>query len=161
MAEVKDQFVELDLGYVAELAISGAVLVQTEDNTFLSFNANQIQTDGSRIDVGHAVVEFTQCVRTQFGHPNDEARHKHPRYEFSENNGEGIFEVLNSSWIQQIDRDNRYSFSNTTSVERLRHFVFTFHGSTFECVAVDIKLNVVNESYEKVFATITQRVLSE
>ncbi|HVU13113.1 MAG TPA: hypothetical protein VHD90_17665 [Phototrophicaceae bacterium] len=161
MTQEMDQIIELDFGYLPEAAVSGAVLIETEQSTFLTFNVTQLMADGyHRENAGTALVEFPFCIRTQFGHPNDEARWKHPRYSKFETYG--IYEVLNSSWIAQIRADNRFSFPDVpTWGDMLRHFVFTFHDSTFECVAVDIKFEVVNQRYKQTLARITKRILSE
>ncbi len=161
MTEAMDQITELDFGYLPEAAVSGAVLIETEQSTFLTFNVTRLMADGyHRENAGTALVEFPFCIRTQFGHPNDEARWKHPRYSKFETYG--IYEVLNSSWIAQIRADNLFSFPDVpTWGNRLRHFVFTFHDSTFECVAVDLKLEIIKEPYEKILDRISQQILSE
>jgi hypothetical protein len=43
----------------------------------------------------------------------------------------------------------------------LRHFIITFHDSTFECLAEDLVLQAFDEPYEQVMRRITDRVLSE
>lgn len=158
-----DQVIELKLDCVPEASVSGALLLQTEYSTYLTFNAMREQTDEQYVDVGHAVVEFFRCIRTQFGHPNDEALPGHPLYvDGLDQFAYGIFEVLNSSWIREIERQNRVHFPNATDwAVGLRHFIFTFHDSTFECVAQDFKLEVTDELYEQIFARISKRILAE
>src|SRR5260221_909969 len=155
-----DKVVELDLGCVPEAAISGGVLVQTDYSTFLTFNAQRIM--GQRSErVGFALVEFPRCIITQFGYPNDEARVGHPLR--SSGLGEysyGIFEVLNPSWVKRIDQQNRIKFPKWDSYAA-RHFMITFHDSTFECLAADIHLEIINEPYEHIFERIARRVVSE
>lgn len=82
-----------------------------------------------------AVVSFPLYCATLFGPPNDEAFSGHP---LSRRGLKpyGAFEVLDSSWIHQLERMN--SVHPQHSRERyleLRHFILTFHDSTFECVA--------------------------
>jgi hypothetical protein len=70
-----------------------------------------------------------------FGSPNDEALSGHPL------NGRGLgpygaYEVLASSWIRSLERMNRvHPRHNAARYAELRHFIFTFHDKTFECVA--------------------------
>ena len=70
-----------------------------------------------------------------FGPPNDETLQSHPLYE------KGLkfyamHEVLDSSWISQLEKQNRvHRLHNPERFSRLRHFIWTFHDSTFEIVA--------------------------
>ena len=152
-----ETIVELDLGCTPEAAISGAVLVQTERSTFLTFNAMAEGSDGIFRDVGVALVEFPHCAVTKFGYPNDEAWSGIPR---TRGLSYGIFEVINSSWNAEIARLNRYSFPDTEESRR-RHFLFLFHDSSFECLADDLTLEIVDRPYRDVFERITRRVLAE
>lgn len=157
--ESMDQVIELDLGYVPEAAISGGVLVQTERSTFLTFNAMRKQSNGFMEPAGTAMVEFIRCQCTQFGYPNDEALAGHPLYAPGVA-VYGICEVLNPSWSRRLEQQNRVAFPPTGSWD-LRHFIISFHDSTFECLAKDLVLQVFDEPYENVMRRITDRVLSE
>jgi hypothetical protein len=149
--------VELDLGCTPEAAISGAVTVQTEHATFLTFNAMRLGSDNLYHSAGTAFVEFPLCTIAKFGYPNDEAWNGIPR---TRGLSYGIYEVLNSSWNEEIARLNRYSFPDTKAVSG-RHFLFLFHDSSFECLAHDIKLEIIDRPYAEVFERITKRVLAE
>jgi hypothetical protein len=82
-----------------------------------------------------ALVEFHLCHSYMFGAPNDEAFAGHPLA------GRGlepyaVFEIENSSWIRQLEQMNSvHSRHRGGWLQRLKHFVFAFHDSTFECVA--------------------------
>jgi hypothetical protein len=154
MAEL---IVPLALGCQPEAAVSGAVLVQTEHSTFLSFNAVRLMDDGRYHPVGTALVEFHLCTMTRFGYPNDEAWSGIPR---TKGLSYGIYEIQGSDWKEKIARLNRYSFPSTREWPG-RHFLLLFHDSSFECIADDICLELLNEPYDRVFARITERVLKE
>ena len=149
----KPYAVPYDIGCVPEAGVSGAVAIQTEYRTTLLFNAmppdipwNDSDTNETYRErrfhsfgpegLGRAVVSFQRCIKSTFGHPNDEAIEGHPLYH-SGLEAYAIFEVLNSDWICEIDRQNRISFPNTSYAD-LRHFIFTFHDSSFECVAANL-----------------------
>jgi hypothetical protein len=156
-----DEIVELDLGVRPEAAISGAVCLQTETKTFLTFNAIRPtdRNDGSYMEpAGAAVVEFHRCLVSRFGYPNDEARWGIPQYK---NVSYGIYEVRNSTWIKEVVRFNRYRFPETQDDYAGRHFLFAFHDDTFECLADDMTLEVVKEPFDVVFQHITRRVFGE
>jgi len=159
-----DDIVELDLGVSPEAAVSGAVCLQTEVGTFLTFNAmrptDRMSPYGGPYmeDAGTAVVEFKRCLVAQFGYPNDEARGGIPRYK---DVSYGIYEVRDSSWIKEVVRLNRYSFPKTKDDYVSRHFLFAFHDDTFECLADDLSIEVLKEPYNVIFERIKRRALGE
>lgn len=121
-------------------------LVATDDQLMLAFElAGNDQC---------CLIEFIDPRVHYFGAPNDEALLGHPLgqrgltfYAF--------FEVLNSSWIRSLERMNRvhpqhgpHHFAN------LRHFIATFHDSTFECVSAGMRVTLVeNKSREAMVTT--------
>jgi hypothetical protein len=99
------------------------------------------------------LVRFLAPRAHYFGAPNDESLSGHPLY------GRGlrpygIFEVVSSSWIDGLERSNRvHPRHRPSSYDDLRHFVFTFHDDTFECISKDIAdvTRVPNTGDMKVF----------
>jgi hypothetical protein len=154
----QDKVIRLDLGFEPEAAISGPILLQSDYATFLTFNAVQERPDGLLHNVGTGVVEFEGCQITKFGYPNDEALGGHPLYhrglEFY-----AVFEVLNSSWIRQMEEQNRVCFPSTSAF-RSRHFIITFHDSTFECVADGFSATLSIEPCEQLLRKLTERLHS-
>jgi hypothetical protein len=137
-AKGEEHAVPVNLGVVPEAAVPEPELFQTERGAYLVFSAVKVQMDGVRRDAGFVVVEIEFCSLTQFGYPNDEALPGHPL----SNKGlepYGVFEVLGSSWIQSMTKMNRVEFPETPDSSQ-RHFIFTFHDSTFECIARSIRL---------------------
>src|SRR5262245_56929361 len=158
MTDSIDKVIKLNLGYVPDAAVSGAMLVQTEQAAFLIFHAMQARRR-MRERAGIALIEFPWCQCTQFGYPNDEALAGHPLYS-SVLDDYAIFEVLNPSWVKHLEQQNRKVFPQTSSWE-LRHFIITFHDSTFEYLAKELVLSILDEPYERVVQRIMQRVLEE
>ena len=155
---MEETVVRLELGYEPEAAVSGAFLIQDEYDAFIVFNAMKIE-NGARIDAGRAVVELVRCLATKFGYPNDEALGGHPLY----SRGLGAYEiseVMNSKWIDEQIRQNRVNFPETPNNTWKRHFVFTFHDSTFECLAADIKIEITTEPFADTLARLSE-VLSK
>jgi hypothetical protein len=69
------------------------------------------------------------------GPPNDEAIRGHPLFARGLASY-GVYEVGHSTWIRRLERMNAARGSHDPHVfAGLRHFVFTFHDSTFECIA--------------------------
>jgi hypothetical protein len=70
------------------------------------------------------------------GPPNDEALLGHPLAARGLSHY-GAYEVIDSSWIRKLERMNSVHDRHDSSrfFKDKRHFVFTFHDSTFECIA--------------------------
>ena len=139
-----ERAVELDLGFRPEAAVSGALCFQSERTTILTFNAVRRAESGRYEDAGRAVIEFLGCLVTSFGLPNDEALPGHPLF------GHGLdyygcFEVLDSRWRTEAEAQNRVQFPQADYGD-VRHFAFTFHDSSFECLANDITAHLVGHA---------------
>lgn len=81
------------------------------------------------------IVRFDRVHMVLFGPPNDEAIAGHPLsgrglYPY------GIFRVDRSSLVRRLERMNAiHRCHDPERFEALIHYIFTFHDSTFECVA--------------------------
>ena len=149
----------LDFGIKPESAVSSPVLLQDDRSAFLTFNAERLRADGMFEEAGTAIVEIIGCSSTKFGYPNNEAIAGHPLYAKGLE-AYDIFQVLNSSWDAEHAAQNLISFPNPRlSQSRPKHFIFTFHDSTFECLADEIKIEVSNEPYAQIFRRISERFL--
>jgi hypothetical protein len=88
----------------------------------------------SEADEPIAIVRFTLCYAHIFGPPNDEAFAGHPLAGRGLH-PYGVFEIDNSSWIRQLERMNSvHRCHRPERFWKLRHLIFAFHDSTFECV---------------------------
>jgi hypothetical protein len=117
--------------------------------------------NGTYQDVGTALIEFEGCLLTKFGYPNDEAQPGHPLYKNIEKAGGcyDAYEVKNSYWVKEVETQNKVSFPEF-SINK-RHFIIFFHDSSFECLANDIKVQVIEKPYKNSWELITERVISE
>ena len=88
----------------------------------------------------YAIVKFLSPRAHYFGAPNDETLRGHPLAARGLGHY-GIYEIRHSSWIRTLDRVNSvHPRHNASRFQKLRHFVFTFHDATLECVAEGITL---------------------
>jgi hypothetical protein len=133
---MSEHVVELNTDWRPEPGSPMPVLVQTEQRATLVFD-----TRDSSIRV---VVTFHGCLATQFGYPNDEALAGNPLHRLGLR-PYGVFEVNDSSWIDRLSRQNQVAFPSG-SMNGLRHFVITFHDSTFECLASGYERRQLDES---------------
>lgn len=91
--------------------------------------------DPSMVGEPLALIEFARYRSFMFGAPNDEAFAGHP-LQSRGLHPYGVFEIEHSSWIRQLEKMNSvHPYHNSARFEKLKHFVFAFHDSTFECVA--------------------------
>jgi len=90
-----------------------------------------------------AVVMFSMAKASMFGPPNDEAFGGHPLASRGLR-PYGAFEVLDSSWIRVLERMNSVHPSHLPEhYSAFRHFVLSFHDTTFECVATGYSTSLV------------------
>jgi hypothetical protein len=83
----------------------------------------------------HFRVAFTGALVHYFGPPNDKTLRAHPMAAFGLSHL-GAFEVQHSRWIEELrtmDRADRRH--DDARFDRLRHFIWAFRDSTFECLA--------------------------
>jgi len=81
------------------------------------------------------VVTFESPECHYLGPPNDEALAGHPLAERGLHHY-GVFEVDSSSWVRALERANQvHDRQRPEAYADLKHYVFTFHDETFECIA--------------------------
>lgn len=114
-------------------------LVADEGRVELAFVARPAQpSDEESI----AVAKFVRPYAHMFGPPNDEAFEGHPLAERGLQ-PYGCFRVENSSWVRRLERMNAvHPHHRAEGFAELTHYVFSFHDSTFECVAADVEITV-------------------
>lgn len=152
---------EIDIGVLPEAAVSGAVVYQTEYASWLVFNAMKRDANGQLEDAGRAVVELVRCSVSKFGYPNDEALPGHPLYKNGlDGGGYGVYEVLNPTWAKEVTKQNRVCFPKKPDSKQ-RHFLFTFHDSTFECLADDLRVTIRQEPFRAIIEELTGRILTK
>jgi hypothetical protein len=151
-----EHLVCLSLGFVPEAAVSGASLLQDESGAFLIFNATRQTEDGRREEAGTAVVEFKRCIATRFGMPNDEALQGHPLYPKGLK-AYGCFEVIGSTWKKRLELDDQLAFPDFEGWD-VRHFAFTFHDSSFECLSETISAKLRQEPRSVILAELFERL---
>ena len=108
-----------------------------------------------------ALIEFPGCESQMFGAPNDEAFKGHPLWSRGLH-PYGAFQIENSSWIRQLERMNSVhpSHSPESFFQGLKHFVFAFHDSTFECVAEGFTVSEHKGSFQSLLAEMHRRLRS-
>lgn len=115
-----------------------------------------VDTDGPGESL--AVVEFELYQSYMFGAPNDEAFSSHPLA------ARGLhpyaaFRIDDSSWVRQLERMNSiHPNHNPDKFRELKHFVFAFHDSTFECVAKNSRISKYEGTLEGLLPVMLSRL---
>ena len=158
MSEQPNKVVPCDIGVIPEPAHSSATLLQTEDFAYLMFNAIRPKPDGQFENAGTAIIELVGCGAVKFGAPTEETLPGHPLYENGlKGHGCAVFEVLASSWVRHMLAQRRVCFPEERGGQG-RHFVFTFHDGTLECVAFELRVKLSREPIERIFEQLQKRV---
>lgn len=146
-------------------------IIRSDDKTFLTFYIDipDPNWDGTCVTVKDpgdgsieslALVEFYQCVSAKLGAPNDEVFSGHPLY------GKGLEGytaqvVQNSRWIAELEAINQvHDYYKPDFWRTLKHYVFWFHDSTFECIAKSYNVEIFHESMSDLLARVCKRLLT-
>ena len=99
-----------------------------------------------------AVVCFSSVYAHMFGPPNDEAFSGHPLAPRGLN-PYAAFEVANSSWLRSLEKMNAvHPYHRPERFELYKHFILSFHDSTFECVAKSFSVSLCRGSVWRVLS---------
>lgn len=89
-----------------------------------------------------AVVAFDSVYAHMFGPPNDEAFSGHPLSSRGLS-PYGAFEIDRSSWLQSLIRMNSvHPYHRPERFSEFKHFVLSFHDTTFECLAKSFSVSL-------------------
>ena len=119
------------------------------DDTQEDWDGTSVRVVGLDSDEPWCAITFRQCYASFFGPPNDEALEGHPLYSrglqyYS------VHKIKNSSWVRLLEKQNRvHEHHSASHFEKLKHYVFTFHDSTFECIARGYTIEVGSGSILK------------
>jgi hypothetical protein len=134
---LSDEFVTIVAFYLEEMS---------DDWDGTSIRIVGRETEGKTL----AVVRFSICYASTFGPPNDEAFAGHP---LAKHGLEpyGAFIIENSSWIRRLEQMNSvHPYHDPERFRARKHYVLSFHDSTFECVANDYTVELHNSSLKKI-----------
>jgi hypothetical protein len=133
----KDKVIELEDVPQSSVGSPMPVVLSDEFVILLAYITEESsrKTDADDPFETFVLAEFQSYSTYMFGAPNDETFDGHPLA----NRGlrpYGAFRIADSSWVRQLERMNSvHPDHNPKRFDELKHFVFAFHDSTFECVA--------------------------
>jgi hypothetical protein len=117
--------------------------------------------DGDDSHEQFAIIDLAVYSAYMFGSPNDEAFAGHPLASRGLR-PYGSFQIEDSSWIRQLERMNTvHPYHKPERFDRLKHFVFSFHDSTFECVAEGFTVWPYSGSLDSLILTMRERLWTD
>ena len=143
-----------DLGMAPHRNTAGAVIVLSEWGTFVTF-PEQI--------AGTAVVELLGCKAATHSYSTNLGHDGRPYSYFGLKPG-AVFEITGSPWLHRTEEDIAFHAPKTTTRGRtttkakpLRHFVFTFHDTTYQCIAEGLQATLCFGNYGDIAAQLLHR----
>jgi len=151
----------LSLGMTPDPDAAGAVVVLTDWGTFVTFRALVRDEDGAQWPGGTAVIELVGCRARTFSYSTDLGQDGRP-YSFFELPPGEVYEVADSPWLLRAEEDSWLAPAAADGISgrrplnssrrRLRHYVFTFGETTFQCVAEGLKTQIRTAPFGKIAA---------
>lgn len=144
-----ERLIELDAPPSSTGAPEPCIFASDGEVVFAYWLASPASEAGAAVDRS-ALVTVKLCRVIKYGSPNDEALRGHRLYA-SGLRSYSAYEVLNSSWIAELEMANRVHPRHSRAMfADLRHYIFTFHDSTLEFVCCGLAWSVHSGSPEAV-----------
>ena len=132
-------------------------LFSTEYKTILCYyNFDDAYNENGDISISErtVLIEFDRCILHKFGSPNDETLGGHPLYK----KGLKFYSahvVRNSNWIEEIKNISKIHDRYLPGMyDDMKHYIFCFKDSTYECIAENFSFEVLTCSVKEVFLKI-------
>ena len=101
-----------------------------------------------------AVIQAASPYAHMFGPPNDEAFSGHPLAARGLS-PYAVFEVERSSWIRSLEHMNSvHPHHRPERFATLKHYIFAFHDTTFECVAESFSVSLASGSVWRILQVV-------
>lgn len=164
MYSIDEQDRVIELKDVPQSSVGAPLpIVLSDENTIvlayiIQDSSPDTAPDTDRSGESLALVEFELYQSYMFGAPNDEAFSSHPLA------ARGLhpyaaFRIDDSSWVRQLERMNSvHPNHNPNKFQELKHFVFAFHDSSFECVAKNFRISVHEGTLEGLLPIMLSRL---
>jgi hypothetical protein len=111
------------------------LVLASDDRVLLSY----LLRDGE----GVVIVDFQASRAHSLGSPNDETLHGHPLARTGLTSY-AVFEISNSPWIEVLRQiGSVHRLYNAKRFAQLKHYIFTFHDCTFECIAEGLTFRII------------------
>ncbi|MEH7356244.1 hypothetical protein V7150_22270 [Neobacillus drentensis] len=153
-----DKVVELNEMPQSSVGAPIPVVLSVESKTVVAYYIQDNELDFESEFEPIAIISFEGCRSTMFGPPNDETFSGHPLY------SKGLrpysaFIIENSSWLRKlIEMNSVHPYHNETQFNDYKHYVLSFHDSTFECIAESYSIEIVNDTILNVINLMKEKI---
>ncbi len=121
----------------------------TGNKTLVVFFGTLIH-DSETLDINRVMIEFTGCIKSSLGSPNNETLHGHPYYSLGVRSY-GFYELENSDLLTQIvEIQSVHARFNPARWKLYKHYVITFHDELFECIAREFTISKGDGFYQQI-----------
>ncbi len=138
-----NQMHQIDLQLAPHPNEAGVVYLDSPLGDFVTFRAVGTGRLAAE-ELGTAVIELKGCVAKRIRYPGGEP-HAVDAWLADTPESCCVFTVQNSTWLQSYTRQQPVRTRN--SLRGMQHFVFTFTGNSFECLARDLDVDVWDGPY--------------
>src|SRR5262245_2792426 len=143
---------ELKLGLAPDPKAHGAIVLQSSWATYATFRAMAADESGGLRPGGTGIVELLGHQVKHFSYSTDDGLDGRP-YSYFDLKPGAIFEITGSPWLAQVDEAVRYAAAGTNAKRQpLRHFVFTFNSTTFQCIAEGLRAKLSSAPFRFIAA---------
>lgn len=119
-----------------------------------------VKDPGDGTNESLALVEFDICESMKLGAPNDEVFRGH----YLHGRGQDSYTaqiVKNSRWVEELRAVNSvHTNFQPDEEETLIHYVFWFHDTTFECVALSYEVKLYQTSMADLASRVVKKLLA-
>jgi hypothetical protein len=134
------------------------IVLSVESKTVVAYYIQNDEVDFECEFEPIAIISFERCRSTMFGPPNDEAFSGHPLY-FKGLRPYSTFIIENSSWLRKlIEMNSVHPYHNEEHFKDFKHYVLSFHDSTFECIAENFNVEIVNDTLLNVIIQMKEKI---
>jgi hypothetical protein len=136
----------VDLGVWPDVFVDGGVILEGSKGTYLTFRAN----DARGKYTGTAVIEMSDLLKSRYRYPGG-TTHEDDSFLADSLRPCEVFEVTGSTWLGRV----RASLPKADQGRAARHFIFTFAGTSFECLARELIVDVWTQPYPVIVDALT------
>ena len=136
-----------------------AYIVRAIDPNWDGTYVNVVGTETYKEEI--AIIQFQRAYAHFFGPPNDEAFEGHPLSRLGLT-PYSVSRIEGSSWIKELlKRNSVHQYHRQDMLSKHNHYIFAFHDTTFECIAMGFKVRQFKGSMNEALAEMARIIAEE
>jgi hypothetical protein len=158
IVDKKDKVISLENIPQSSVGAPCPVVLSDEHTTVVAYYTEEADIDYDSELEPMAMITFRFCYSTIFGPPNDEAFDGHPLSSRGLKPYSSFF-INDSSWLRTLIKMNEvHPNHNLKRFKEYKHFILTFHDSTFECIAKELEVEIVTDTFSNVIGLMQKKL---